>query len=119
MGFFFEYTRDAEQYDTDPALISHFTREALRGANEITEDVLQIDLINGAGAFTYYCGAGNDENSDMGETAEITYNDLVKIAKILQEKGVAASRMTVESFGDTVQPFPENDKNRCVIVVGE
>ena len=40
-------------------------------------------------------------------------------AKILQEKGVAASRMTVESFGDTVQPFPENDKNRCVIVVGE
>ena len=42
-----------------------------------------------------------------------------KVAKILQEKGVAASRMTVESFGDTVQPFPENDKNRCVIVVGE
>ena len=42
-----------------------------------------------------------------------------KVAKILQEKGIAASRMTVESFGDTVQPFPENDKNRCVIVVGE
>ena len=42
-----------------------------------------------------------------------------KVAKILQEKCVAASRMTVESFGDTVQPFPENDKNRCVIVVGE
>ena len=42
-----------------------------------------------------------------------------KVAKILQDKGIAASRMTVESFGDTVQPFPENDKNRCVIVVGE
>lgn len=91
LGFFFEYTKDSEQYDTDPALISHFTREALRGANEITEDVLQIDLINGAGAFTYYCGAGNDENSDMGETAEITYNDLVKIAKILQENRVPKS----------------------------
>ena len=42
-----------------------------------------------------------------------------KVAKALQEKGLAASRMTVESFGDTVQPFPENDRNRCVIVVGE
>lgn len=42
-----------------------------------------------------------------------------KVAKALQEKGVAASRMTVESFGDTVQPYGENDKNRCVIVVGE
>jgi len=42
-----------------------------------------------------------------------------KVAKALQEKGVARERMTVESFGDTVQPFAENDKNRCVIVVGE
>ena len=42
-----------------------------------------------------------------------------KVAKILQDRGIATSRMTVESFGDTVQPFPENDKNRCVIVVGE
>ena len=42
-----------------------------------------------------------------------------KVAKALQEKGVDASRMTVESFGDTVQPYDENDKNRCVIVVGE
>ena len=42
-----------------------------------------------------------------------------KVAKILQERGVAASRMSVSSYGDTVQPFPENDKNRCVIVVGE
>ncbi len=42
-----------------------------------------------------------------------------KVAKALQEKGVAADRMTVESFGDTVQPFAENDENRCVIVVGE
>ncbi len=42
-----------------------------------------------------------------------------KVAKALQQKGISASRMTVESFGDTVQPYSENDKNRCVIVVGE
>ena len=42
-----------------------------------------------------------------------------KVAKALEERGISRSRMTVESFGDTVQPFPENDRNRCVIVVGE
>ena len=42
-----------------------------------------------------------------------------KVAAALQERGVDASRMTVNSYGDTVQPFEENDLNRCVIVVGE
>lgn len=42
-----------------------------------------------------------------------------KVAKKLQAKGIAASRMTVNSYGDKVQPFAENDKNRCVIIVGE
>lgn len=42
-----------------------------------------------------------------------------KVAKALQEKGISADRMTVNSYGDTVQPYEENDKNRCVIVVGE
>ncbi|MBQ6964890.1 MAG: OmpA family protein [Bacteroidaceae bacterium] len=42
-----------------------------------------------------------------------------KVAALLQEKGVPASQMTVNSYGDTVQPFPENDKNRCVIIEGK
>ena len=42
-----------------------------------------------------------------------------KVANALKEKGVPASQMTVRSFGDTVQPFPENDKNRCVIIEGK
>ena len=42
-----------------------------------------------------------------------------KVAAALQEKGVPASQMTIKSYGDTVQPFPENDKNRCVIIEGK
>lgn len=42
-----------------------------------------------------------------------------KVAAILKEKGVPASQMIVKSYGDTVQPFPENDKNRCVIIEGK
>lgn len=40
--------------------------------------------------------------------------------KLVKEHGLDAKRITTDSKGDTVQPFPEdNDKNRCVIVKGE
>ena len=39
--------------------------------------------------------------------------------KLVNEHGIDASRITSDSKGDTVQPFAENDKNRCVIVTGE
>ena len=39
-----------------------------------------------------------------------------KVAAALAKYGVAESRLTVSSYGDTVQPFAENDQNRCVIV---
>jgi len=39
--------------------------------------------------------------------------------KLVNEHGIDASRLTTDSKGDTVQPFAENDKNRCVIITGE
>lgn len=42
-----------------------------------------------------------------------------KAAQALQEKGIPSSQIKVDSHGDTIQPFPENDKNRCVIIVGK
>ena len=37
-------------------------------------------------------------------------------ADLVSRYGVDASRITVDAKGDSVQPFAENDKNRCVIV---
>ncbi len=38
-------------------------------------------------------------------------------AKALNEKyGIAMDQMEVTSYGDTVQPFKENNKNRCTII---
>lgn len=37
----------------------------------------------------------------------------------LVKKGIAADRITTEAFGDTVQPFAENNDNRVVIMIGE
>ena len=39
--------------------------------------------------------------------------------KLIKEHGLDASRLKSDSKGDTVQPFEENDKNRCVIITGE
>ena len=42
--------------------------------------------------------------------AEECKNALVKLY------GCDGSRIDIDSKGDTVQPFTENDKNRCVII---
>ncbi len=38
---------------------------------------------------------------------------------LINEHGIDASRISTDSKGDAVQPFAENDKNRCVIITGE
>jgi outer membrane protein OmpA-like peptidoglycan-associated protein len=39
--------------------------------------------------------------------------------KLINQHGLDAARIKTDSKGDTVQPFAENDKNRCVIITGE
>jgi len=57
-------------------------------------------------------GTGNAKLNKMyaQRRAQQFKDDLVK------KYGCEASRITIDSKGDTVQPFAENDKNRCVIV---
>lgn len=38
------------------------------------------------------------------------------VANALIKRGVAKNNIKVESHGDTVQPFNDNDRNRCVII---
>lgn len=52
-GFFTEYTQESLDFDTDSELLQHVNREMILGANEITEDALQIDLLNAAGVVRY------------------------------------------------------------------
>ena len=39
--------------------------------------------------------------------------------KLVNEHGINAANITTDWKGDTVQPFPVNDENRCVIIKGE
>jgi N4-gp56 family major capsid protein len=81
-GFFDEYTQESMDFDTDAELAMHINREMLFGANEITEDALQIDLINGAGVVRF-SGAATSVAQMSGVTAtltEVTYRDLMKLS---------------------------------------
>lgn len=85
-GFFDEYTQESLDFDTDEELEMHVHREMLRGANEITEDMIQSDLLNGAGVVMFAGDAtGDSEMSPEGGVAdEVTYDDFVKLAIELQ-----------------------------------
>lgn len=76
-GFFTEYTQESLDFDTDAELWSHINREMLRGANEITEDALQIDLINAAGVIKY-AGAATS-NLTINASCVVTYKDLMHL----------------------------------------
>ena len=101
-GFFDEYTQESLDFDTDEELEMHVHREMLRGANEITEDMIQLDLLNGAGVVMYAGDAlGDSEMSPEGALAdEVTYDDFVKLGIELQNnrtprqtKVISGSRM--------------------------
>lgn len=82
LGFFDEYTQESLDFDSDPDLLMHINREMLNGASEITEDALQIDLLNGAGVIRY---AGNAVSNatitgEGGTLSEVNYEDLMRLS---------------------------------------
>ena len=87
-GFFEEYSQDSLDFDNDMELEGHITSEAVKAANEITEDQLQIDLLNGAGVVRFTGNAVSVATLNGGTAAQLaagttldlmTYDDLVKL----------------------------------------
>ena len=77
LGFFSEYTEDSMQFDTDDGLMSHIQRETLTGASQISEAILQKDLINGAGTIRYAGSATT--KATVKETDLVTYGALMRL----------------------------------------
>lgn len=77
-GFFDEYTQESLDFDTDAELQMHIHREMVNGAGEITEDALQIDLINAAGVIKY---AGNaTATANVGVDDLVAYGDILRLS---------------------------------------
>ena len=81
-GFFDEYTQESIDFDTDAELMMHVNREMTRAANEITEDALQIDLLNSAGVIRYAGDAISTASlsGDTGGITLVTYDDLMRLS---------------------------------------
>ena len=87
-GFFDEYNQESLDFDTDPQLQMHIRRETTRGANEITEAQLQVDLLNAAGVIRFG-GAATMDAEITGESTDVisvpTYEGLMKMGITLDD----------------------------------
>lgn len=66
-GFFYEFTKASIDFDSDEMLKEHLSRELMNGATQITEAVLQKDLLAAAGVIQY----GGAAVSDATMTGEV------------------------------------------------
>lgn len=92
---------------------------AAEGTEKAIKDVADLMKTSEDAVFTVtgYAdkGTGNPTLNKM--YAEKRATDVTN--KLVNQHGLDASRVKTDSKGDTVQPFEENDKNRCVIITGE
>ena len=80
-GFFYEFTADDLNFDSDPKLYSHLYRESGKAMGEMTEKSLMADLIYGAGIEIY--AGGKTSVGDIVAGDKVTLAELRQMNKIL------------------------------------
>ncbi len=93
-GFFTEFTQEAMDFDSDAELMDHLSRELLSGAVQMTEAVLQRDLLAAAGV-VLFAGAATDDDEVTGEVdtvpnpdvpaSIVSYRNLMRLDQILTD----------------------------------
>ena len=124
-GFYRTWTKDSLDFDTDDELHMHQTREMMNAAHEVTEDAIQIDLLNGAGLIRYAGDATAvvELSGETGAVDLVTYTDLMKLSIDLDNnrcdkdtKMILGSRLTdtktvratrIMYIGSELQPMIE------------
>ena len=101
-GFFTEFTQESFDFDSDADLYMHMSREMVTGATQLTEAVLQADLLAGAGTLVFAGAAVSDATvtAEGAGAALIDYDDLARLSITLddnrtpkQTKVITGSRM--------------------------
>ena len=80
-GYFTEYSRDSLDFDTENDLEQYVNSQMITTASQITEDLLQIDLLNAAGTIFY--GGTAQSDVEMTETSKVSYEDLARLSVAL------------------------------------
>lgn len=92
-GFFTEFTQEALDFDSDDSLKEHLSRELVNGAVQLTEAVLQKDLLAATGVILY-AGAATDEEEITGEGSTpsvVTYQNIMRLDQILTDNRTPTS----------------------------
>lgn len=87
LGFFTEFTQEALDFDSDDGLMDHLSRELLNGANQISEAILQKDLLAAAGVHIF-AGAAVSDDTMTGEGAVpsiVSYANLMRLDQTLTD----------------------------------
>ncbi|QIG67783.1 major head protein [Rhizobium phage RHph_Y38] len=87
-GFFTEFTQESLDFDSDDGLMDHLSRELMNGAVQLTEAVLQKDLLAAAeGGVLLYAGQATDVDELSGETTPdvVTYRLLMRLSQTLTD----------------------------------
>jgi N4-gp56 family major capsid protein len=87
-GFFMEFTEDSLTFDTDSELYGHMSSELVKGANEVTEDLLQVDILSAAGTIVF-AGTATADRELTGEAGAsqgvVDYADLKRLSIALDD----------------------------------
>ena len=96
-GFFTEFTQESLDFDSDDMLKDHLSRELMTGAVQLTEAVLQRDLLAAAGTVVY-SGAATSVATITGETVAavpgvspeipasvVSYKNLMRLDQVLTD----------------------------------
>jgi N4-gp56 family major capsid protein len=89
-GFFYEFTQESLDFDSDDMLKDHLARELMTGAVQLTEAVLQRDLLAAAGVILYAGAATSDatitaEVVGQAPASIVDYEDLMRLDQILTD----------------------------------
>lgn len=95
-GMFYEFTKESIDFDTDDMLMDHLSRELTNGATQLTEAVLQSDLL-AAASTVLFAGAAVSDGTITGEitpaagpvpaipASTVTYKNLMRLDQILTD----------------------------------
>jgi N4-gp56 family major capsid protein len=93
-GFFYEFTQESMDFDSDDGLMDHLSTELMNGAVQLTEAVLQRDLL-AAAATVLYAGIAMADDEVTGEpgvdpvaepASVVTYKNLMRLDQMLTDK---------------------------------
>jgi len=101
-GFFHEFTQESMDFDSDDTLMDNLSRELMNGAVQLTEAVLQRDLLAAAGV-VLFAGAATSDATVTGEVTAasgsnpeipaslVSYRNLMRLDQILTDNRTPTS----------------------------